>query len=70
MTSVLLSRQEVAEGTMAFRFERPRGLVFKAGQFIDMTLVNPPETDAEGESSLHADSDDDPDGGVGPTLER
>jgi ferredoxin-NADP reductase len=33
---------------MAFRFEKPLGWVFKAGQFLDMTLLNPPETDAEG----------------------
>jgi ferredoxin-NADP reductase len=33
---------------MAFRFEKPLGWVFKAGQFLDMTLLNPPETDAAG----------------------
>jgi len=46
--SKLNSRQEVAEGTMAFRFEKPAGWVFKAGQFVDMTVLNPPETDSEG----------------------
>src|ERR1041385_7617665 len=44
----LKSRQEVAEGTMAFQFEKPAGWTFKAGQFIDITLLEPPETDAEG----------------------
>ena len=44
----LKSREEVAEGTMAFHFEKPAGWTFKAGQFIDMTLLEPPETDAEG----------------------
>ncbi len=44
----LLSRREVAERTMAFYFERPSGWVFKAGQSIDLTLIDPPETDAEG----------------------
>lgn len=44
----LLSRVEVAEGTMAFHFERPSGFNFKAGQFADVTLIDPPETDAEG----------------------
>jgi ferredoxin-NADP reductase len=44
----LVSRQEVAERTMAFHFEKPSGWTFKAGQFIDMTLVSPAETDAEG----------------------
>lgn len=44
----LKSREEVAEGTMAFHFEKPPGWTFKAGQFIDMTLLEPPDTDAEG----------------------
>ena len=33
---------------MAFRFDKPAGWVFKAGQFLDMTLLKPAETDAEG----------------------
>jgi ferredoxin-NADP reductase len=44
----LKGKSEVAEGTMAFYFERPTGFQFKAGQFVDFTLVNPPETDEEG----------------------
>jgi ferredoxin-NADP reductase len=36
--STLLGRTEVAEGTMAFQFEKPRNFVFKAGQYIDLTL--------------------------------
>ncbi|MGH9960352.1 MAG: FAD-dependent oxidoreductase [Pyrinomonadaceae bacterium] len=44
----LKTREEVAEGTMAFHFEKPVGWTFKAGQFIDMTLLDPPETDSEG----------------------
>jgi ferredoxin-NADP reductase len=44
----LQSRQQVAEGTMAFTFQKPSGWAFEAGQFIDMTLLNPAETDAEG----------------------
>lgn len=44
----LKKREEVAEGTMAFHFEKPEGFEFKAGQFGDFTLVNPSETDAEG----------------------
>jgi len=44
----LKSREEVAAGTMAFRFEKPEGFAFKAGQFGDFTLLNPSETDAEG----------------------
>ena len=33
---------------MAFFFERPPGFGFKAGQYCDFTLIDPPETDAEG----------------------
>ena len=31
--SHLIRREEVAEGTMAFHFEKPSGFDFKAGQF-------------------------------------
>jgi ferredoxin-NADP reductase len=48
VTSVLQGRREVAQGTMAFRFQKPPGWQFKAGQYLDMTLIDPPETDAEG----------------------
>lgn len=44
----LKRREEIAAGTMAFHFEKPGGFVFKAGQFGDFTLINPAETDAEG----------------------
>lgn len=44
----LKSRQEIAFGTMAFHFEKPEGFTYKAGQFADLTLFDPPETDAEG----------------------
>jgi len=47
-TFKLVRREEVAEGTMAFHFEKPSGFKFKAGQFADVTLIDPPETDAEG----------------------
>src|ERR1700720_3395259 len=43
----LKDRKEVAEGTMAFRFEKPSGWTFKAGQYLDMTLLDPSETDSE-----------------------
>jgi ferredoxin-NADP reductase len=46
--SRLLNRVEVAEGTIAFHFEKPTGFDFKPGQSADLTLSNPPETDAEG----------------------
>lgn len=44
----LLNRKEIANGTMAFYFEKPEGFEFRAGQFADFTLLNPPETDNEG----------------------
>jgi|ERR1043166_9540177 ferredoxin-NADP reductase len=44
----LKSKEEIADGTMAFHFEKPGGFAFKAGQFGDYTLLNPSETDAEG----------------------
>ena len=47
-TSRLMRREDVAEGTMAFHFEKPSGFNFKAGQSADVTLTNPPDTDAEG----------------------
>jgi len=47
-TSKLVRREEVAEGTMAFHFEKPPGFDFAAGQFADVTLTDPPETDKEG----------------------
>jgi ferredoxin-NADP reductase len=47
-TVKLKHRQEVAEGTMAFHMEKPAGFQFKAGQFINVTLIEPPDTDAEG----------------------
>jgi len=46
--SKLLNRVEIAEGTMAFYVEKPSQFDFKPGQSADVTLVNPPETDSEG----------------------
>jgi ferredoxin-NADP reductase len=44
----LKSQKEIADYTMAFRFEKPVNWTFKAGQSLDMTLLDPPEMDAEG----------------------
>lgn len=33
---------------MAFHFEKPDSIVFTPGQFVDVDLLNPSETDAEG----------------------
>jgi ferredoxin-NADP reductase len=44
----LTKREEVSEGTMAFHFLKPADFQFRAGQFMVLTLLDPPETDAEG----------------------
>ena len=41
-------KREIAAGTMAFHFEKPEGFTYKAGQSADCTLINPAETDSEG----------------------
>jgi ferredoxin-NADP reductase len=46
----LEDRRQVAEGTMAFYFGKPAGFHFAGGQSIDLTLIDPPETDAEGDT--------------------
>ena len=38
----LTAREEIAEGTMAFRFAKPAGLAFKAGQSVSVALIDPP----------------------------
>jgi ferredoxin-NADP reductase len=47
--TTLLRRETIAEGTMAFVFERPAGFAFEAGQFANFTLIDAPETDDEGD---------------------
>ena len=44
----LRGKEDLAEGTMGFHFAKPEGFQFKPGQSIDLTLINPAETDAEG----------------------
>lgn len=46
----LIKKEEVADGTMAFYFEKPKRFNFLAGQYINVNLINPPETDKEGNS--------------------
>ncbi len=48
--SRLVRRETVAEGTMAFCFSKPSGFRHQAGQSLLMTLINPPETDSEGDA--------------------
>ncbi|HZS45075.1 MAG TPA: FAD-dependent oxidoreductase, partial [Blastocatellia bacterium] len=51
-TVKLKSRQEIARETMAFHFEKPDDFYFKPGQTIDLTLIDPPESDAQGNSRV------------------
>lgn len=44
----LRKHEEIAERTMAFHFERPSGFEFRAGQFVDLTLLHPGEMDSQG----------------------
>lgn len=44
----LLSKEEIADSTMTFHFEKPAGMSFTAGQYLHWTLVDPPETDDDG----------------------
>jgi ferredoxin-NADP reductase len=43
-------RREVAERTIAFQLEKPREFTFKPGQFVEISLLDPPESDSEGNS--------------------
>lgn len=44
----LKRRVEVAENTMSFYFDKPEGFLYKAGQYMDVTLLNPPTSDIKG----------------------
>jgi ferredoxin-NADP reductase len=44
----LKHKEECCDGTIAFYFERPLGFEFKAGQYVDVALIDPPEADPEG----------------------
>lgn len=45
-----LGGEPLAEGTRAFRFAKPEGFAFRAGQAVNVTLLEPPETDGKGNS--------------------
>lgn len=47
-----LKHEEIAEGTMAFHFKKPKGFSFKAGQYGEFTLLDPKETDSRGNSHI------------------
>lgn len=42
----LVRREEIAEGTMAFHFQKPAGFHFKPGQAIDVILADPSSANA------------------------
>lgn len=46
--SALIGGELVAARTMAFRFAKPADWDYRAGQFVDITLHDPPETDGRG----------------------
>src|SRR5262245_17257263 len=46
--TTLKSSETVAEGTMAFHLAKPAGFSFKPGQSMNVSLVDPAETDAKG----------------------
>ncbi len=58
----LVSRREIALRTLAFEITRPAGFRFKAGQTVDLTWIDPPETDEEGNTRTFsiASAPDDP----------
>ena len=50
----LKAMTEIADRTMAFTFEKPPGFTFRAGQHVRMTLIDPPETDDEGDTRFYS----------------
>lgn len=44
----LLRRENIAADTLGFLFEKPIGFEFKAGQFVELSLINPLEMDSGG----------------------
>jgi len=48
----LKKRAIIAESTMAFYFEKPANFTFVAGQHTVLELINPPETDGEGNKRI------------------
>ncbi len=46
----IVKQEEIAQGTLAIHLERPRDFQFIPGQCADLTLLDPPETDEDGNS--------------------
>ncbi|GAA3544510.1 FAD-dependent oxidoreductase [Zobellella aerophila] len=51
-TLKLKRKQHIADGTMAFYFDKPDGFDFQAGQCARLGLIDPPETDEEGNGRI------------------
>jgi len=48
----LKKRETVAQGTMAFYFEKPNGFLYKAGQYVDMTI--PDKLDSQDQNNIRS----------------
>src|SRR5229473_3568987 len=48
--TTLTASETVAEGTMAFRFAKPADFEFEPGHSVNVSLIDPPETDHKGNS--------------------
>jgi ferredoxin-NADP reductase len=46
--AILKARKCLCEGTTAFYFEKPHGFEFRAGQFVNLTLLDNAKTDLQG----------------------
>jgi len=46
--TVVLATEPVADGTLAVHLAKPAGFTFRAGQAVDVTLLEPAENDAAG----------------------
>jgi hypothetical protein len=46
--AILKVRKCLCEGTTAFYFEKPHGFEFRAGQFVNLTLLDNAKTDLQG----------------------
>ncbi|WP_116474891.1 ferredoxin--NADP reductase [Zobellella maritima] len=51
-TLKLKRKESIADGTLAFYFDRPAGFDFQAGQCARLGLIDPPETDEEGNGRI------------------
>jgi len=44
----LKHKEKCGDGAVTFYFDKPPGFQFEAGQYVDLTLIDPPETDPDG----------------------